>query len=483
MDILSLAQAKTQLRKTASTHGGEWVGPCPACGGRDRFHVWPDKVDSKRSERVGIYWCRSCGKAGDVVQFLVDFDGRSYPEAFAALGLEAPSVIPYKPPAVPGARRSPAPAAPCTLKNDVQAPQSDIWHQKTRALVDHAAKALLDNKYVLKWLKERGITKKQAAALKLGWLSEERFRQRSAYGLEEVLKDDGCTPKKLWIPSGLVIPMMACETVRRIRIRRFGDTEPRYYVLPGSAMSGMAYGLPQRAAVIVESELDAVMLAGQVGEFCGVVALGSASSKPDASMAELLRGCAVILVALDSDDAGAKACAWWQTEFPQARRWPVPMAKDPGDAFAAGVSMVKWIKAGLPAAWFFGPEPIGQVSSGGKAAEVRVESDESDSVLAGPVMELAELLRKHPVQLRVARDGSRVWVRENASWARNNWEVSRRISRLAYMSEVIEHLFALGFEVVDGKNIKKREEKENDNNRQGPTDSEGRQKQDEIPIQ
>jgi DNA primase len=76
VDILTIAKRKTELRKIASTHGGEWVGPCPACGGRDRFHVWPDKTDSKRPERVGVYWCRSCGKAGDVVQWFVDFEGK-----------------------------------------------------------------------------------------------------------------------------------------------------------------------------------------------------------------------------------------------------------------------------------------------------------------------------------------------------------------------------------------------------------------------
>ena len=460
MDILSLAQSKTQLRKTASTHGGEWVGPCPACGGRDRFHVWPEKTDSKRSERVGIYWCRSCGKSGDLVQFLVDFDGMSYTQAFAAMGIEAPAVIPYRAPDVPGARRSPpTPPTPsaCTSKNDVRAEASDIWQQKTRAMVDHAAAALMENKYILKWLKKRGISKKQAAALKLGWLSEDRFRARAAYGLEQVLKDDG-KEKKLWIPAGLVIPMIAGDAVRRIRIRRFGENEPRYYVLPGSSMSCMTCGLPQRAAVIVESELDAIMLADQVGEFCGVVGMGSSTAKPDPALSDVLAKCAVILVALDSDDAGAKACAWWQSQFPQARRWPVPMAKDPGDAFAAGVSMVDWVKAGLPQAWFFGPEPIGQVVCKGAAQvapEVKAEQPQASPDPEAPVAELAQMLRRHPVSVRMVADGSRVWVRENLSWARKNWEVSRRISQLVFMPEVLEYLWALGVEVVNGKNIVK----------------------------
>src|SRR4030042_5297384 len=29
-------------RRAAGTHGGEYPSACPACGGNDRFHVWPD---------------------------------------------------------------------------------------------------------------------------------------------------------------------------------------------------------------------------------------------------------------------------------------------------------------------------------------------------------------------------------------------------------------------------------------------------------
>ena len=37
----------------------EWAGPCPWCGGRDRFRVW-------RGRDSG-FWCRQCGMAGDVI--------------------------------------------------------------------------------------------------------------------------------------------------------------------------------------------------------------------------------------------------------------------------------------------------------------------------------------------------------------------------------------------------------------------------------
>ncbi|WP_342452329.1 primase-helicase zinc-binding domain-containing protein [Desulfovibrio desulfuricans] len=41
----------------------EFAGPCPECGGEDRFIVWPDKPNG------GGYWCRGCGRQGDAIQY------------------------------------------------------------------------------------------------------------------------------------------------------------------------------------------------------------------------------------------------------------------------------------------------------------------------------------------------------------------------------------------------------------------------------
>jgi hypothetical protein len=39
----------------------EWVGPCPDCGGDDRFSINPDK---------GVFYCRHCNAKGDVIQLV-----------------------------------------------------------------------------------------------------------------------------------------------------------------------------------------------------------------------------------------------------------------------------------------------------------------------------------------------------------------------------------------------------------------------------
>jgi hypothetical protein len=241
--------------------------------------------------------------------------------------------------------------------------------------------------------------------------------------------------------------------VRRIRIRRFGEQEPRYYVLPGSIMACMAHGFPSRAAVIVESELDAIMLAGISGELVAVMALGSSTAKPGAEATKALAACAVVLVALDSDRAGAAAMRWWSENFTNSKRWPVPVGKDPGEAFADGVDIREWITAGLPKAWGIGPSAFGLVS--GRAAECEIGT-KSDGVaaVATAIDELASLLRKHPVQIRVAPDLSRVIILESQDWKRRNWDTSKRISELVFRDcAVLEHIMRHGAEIIDGKNI------------------------------
>src|SRR5712692_6483988 len=66
------------MRRVSSSGGGEYAGPCPFCGGKDRFRCWPAK---------GRAWCRQCGWKGDAIQLLRDRDGLSFTEAKRALGL------------------------------------------------------------------------------------------------------------------------------------------------------------------------------------------------------------------------------------------------------------------------------------------------------------------------------------------------------------------------------------------------------------
>jgi hypothetical protein len=62
VDLLRLVEPDTALTRIANTHGGEYAGPCPFCGGTDRFHVVP---------AAGKWYCRQCTpRGGDAIDYV-----------------------------------------------------------------------------------------------------------------------------------------------------------------------------------------------------------------------------------------------------------------------------------------------------------------------------------------------------------------------------------------------------------------------------
>jgi hypothetical protein len=59
----------------------EHIGPCPKCGGRDRFSINVTK---------GIFNCRGCGTGGDDIALVRHVSGASYPEAYEFVHGEEP---------------------------------------------------------------------------------------------------------------------------------------------------------------------------------------------------------------------------------------------------------------------------------------------------------------------------------------------------------------------------------------------------------
>jgi hypothetical protein len=68
---------------------GERVGPCPVCGGRDRFSINVQKQ---------VWNCRGCAKGGDVVDLVQHLDGVDFKAAVVTLaGDERRPIAPRKP--------------------------------------------------------------------------------------------------------------------------------------------------------------------------------------------------------------------------------------------------------------------------------------------------------------------------------------------------------------------------------------------------
>ena len=456
MNVLDLANKRVELKKVASTKGGEYAGPCPGCGGDDRFHVWPAEKSGE-----GSWWCRGCNKGGDAIQFLIEFEGKTFPEACDILNKPLPdpeNFHGFHTNKHSNKHRHTSSWAPGVSKPP-DGVDATVWREKARKFVEWAHEKLLANDQQLAYLAGRGIDKDSVVWFRLGFNPGTRgskaiFRPRESWGLPSEKKEDG-KPKKLWIPRGVVIPCMAGDDVLRIRIRRPDqDLTPKfktkYYVVPGSTMAPMLAGADKKGFVVVETELDAVMLHQAAGDLVGVLAMGSASAKPDRVVFEILKASFCILNALDFDRAGYAAGKWWQDNFNQVSWWPVPDGKDPGDAYAKGVNLREWILAGLPPAWHVGPYSLVGDNKGAPAFVGAVAGNDDDrsepaserkgapnQIPDGPLGELYGYLKKYPIKIKVT--DKKLSLIEAAGW--KNWEAGKRVSELVFFNdEVFEYL-------------------------------------------
>ncbi|WP_298827440.1 primase-helicase zinc-binding domain-containing protein [uncultured Piscinibacter sp.] len=82
--LLEIVMRDTTLRRESASDGGSWAGPCPFCGGTDRFTCRPQ---GRPSEGLPPGWmCRGCRpKGGTVIDYLIARDGLTFREAVDTL--------------------------------------------------------------------------------------------------------------------------------------------------------------------------------------------------------------------------------------------------------------------------------------------------------------------------------------------------------------------------------------------------------------
>ncbi len=256
---------------------------------------------------------------------------------------------------------------------------TDLWQERAMRLVEESENWLFHpstfGQKMLGWLKERrGLSEETIRTHRLGLVPIDRFEGHEQWGLEPVFKENG-TPKKIWCPRGLTIPLCQDGKVLRIRIRRLKvDGDPRYFLLRGSDTRTMVLGTDKFVSIIVESELDALLLHQEAGDLVNVVSLGNAQIRPDQGAVEILNQSRLILVALDADQAGAtESWQWWKAHYPQWCRWPPVAGKDPGDMLAAGVNIRTWVEAGLTEYKDVAAQPERPLDLAGAEEELAVE--------------------------------------------------------------------------------------------------------------
>lgn len=331
MTLIYLAQeAGLNPKFVAQTHGGEHHCACPKCGGKDRFILQPNRP---QKNCVGYYFCRQCKIFGDTIQFGKDFLNLPFNEAVLRAGGTQPErvLIPYKP----------TEDAPHLTTSKTA---SEAWLTKATEFIEQAHSNLLLQADILASLERRGIPRNAVIKYKIGWHAE--TQHQSGWG----------TDKDVWLPKGIVIPLMKQEKVTGIKIRRAdykeGDTLGKYIVVAGGSDGFSIYGKIKGHAVLatVESELDAIALQNAVEDTCCTIAIGGNNKNPTFLVDHLARKAPHLLVIPDNDDGGMIMTTKWLGLYPHARIHKVPFGKDVGEAVQQGLQLREWLSSAIPAA-------------------------------------------------------------------------------------------------------------------------------------
>lgn len=312
VDLLDLIGRDTRLKRVASTHGGEWAGPCPFCGGTDRFRVWPEQ---------GRWWCRRCGQAGDGIAYLMARERVDFREACRRLGApsDRPVLLPRDTEPEPSAE-PPGWAAGAGLQVVAEC-EAILWS-------DAGARARA-------WLQARGLEEATIREFRLGYQPADGDR------------------RGLCLDRGIVIPTLAVDgALWGIAVRR-PVGEPRYRQVRGSrhAMVGRLAG--RADLLLAEAILDAALAWQEAQDIVDVATFGSCSVQPARRWLPYLARYPRWLLAYDVDRGGEEGAARWSWS-PRARRVRLPLAqaegKDITDFWRAGGNLRAWVQLCLASA-------------------------------------------------------------------------------------------------------------------------------------
>lgn len=239
VDLVELIGASVPLRRKVAS-GDEYAGPCPRCGGRDRFIVRPNG----RGEMPPGFWCRQCHWTGTAIDWTMHADGVGMPEAVRRL-LDRTGLVGLAPDAI-AARRAEI-AAEVRVEAAEQAEHRREIARRLSAITASRERVdrLMREDYALALLAERGIPPRIAGEFSIGL-------------------DDYAGRPALVIPWTVTDPAGACVT-RAVQYRFIDDGgDDRYRWHKGSV--GRLYNADavtkpaDDEVIVVEGALKAVAL-------------------------------------------------------------------------------------------------------------------------------------------------------------------------------------------------------------------------------
>ena len=344
---------------------GRWA--CPLHGGENPTTLSIDP-DGKR------WRCWSCGKSGDVTDWVAEHDRISRAEAARKLVGEPVAKSSRKPVGGSAATRphepSPRRNSPVLGRSGPPPVWLDTrWQAEVDRIIAEAEAALWApaGRPALDWLRARGLNDQTIRRFRLGFVARDSNSEPlTILGTGR----DGRT-RSLWTRRGITIPWVrpgsryspAGDTmtdpnpgprwvgcnVRRLSAN-FGDPldKPKYQALTGSER-GHAYPgddvAPGMPALICEGEFDALTGWQEARHAANVFTVGGVGQTPQPDAEAALAACPDWLVITDHDQAGDKAARKLASlGRHKVRRLMLPgTANDLNDFHKSGGDLLGWI--------------------------------------------------------------------------------------------------------------------------------------------
>lgn len=338
VDIVALIGQRVPLKRVGHTGGGEFHGPCPLCGGKDRLYV---QASSGRGGR-GMWRCRMCNEGGDALSFLMKTESLTYPDACTRLGV------------VMTEKATPLPPKPL----DPVSPPHTQWQSAALAFVERCEMALWrsEGARALSYLHGRGFTSQTIREARLGYCVADEVVPRASFGLPE-----NPPHNSLRLSRGITIPwfigadLWRVNTRRPVPLRNYDVTVHGSKYIPIPAPEGarnVVYGIDtikhQSPLILVEGEFNALAVR-QATTHCAVALGASTHGRRVRWVAAIGRG-RPVLVATDRDPdprKGDAAAAYWTDVLrPHGLRWS-PTEKDCAAMLASGANMQAWADMGV----------------------------------------------------------------------------------------------------------------------------------------
>jgi hypothetical protein len=325
-DLLAEITQDTRLMRTSSSRGGQYNGPCPWCGGTDRFRVQPHYGP------YGFFACNQCRRSGTAIDYLMLRRGCSKRQALAAVGWEPQD----------GVSLSEHIPRAAVLSHPGWEEPSEQWQQAAMAFSKGCQRALWSDvgRPALDYLRGRGFTDETIRKAELGYHPGAFRAPASQWG------------RTTWLARGIVIPWLIEGGIWRLSIRdeRVTAGSGRYRQVSGGS-NGLYLAesllLKRPVVVLTEGEFDALSLAQECGDLVAVVATGTTKGSHTPRWISQLSQQERVLVAFDAErDKGDADAQWWIRRLDNAERLR-PLWSDVNQMLRDGVDMREWISTAL----------------------------------------------------------------------------------------------------------------------------------------